>query len=346
MEIYERPDSAFYWYSFTVNGHRVRGSTKRPLSDPDAARRVLADEYTKALNAAQFGEKPEICFEDAVEKVIASVDKTSTQASYRLSGHKFIGKKVTTPGMWHVDPGDPLHLLNDFLFEDFVSARKREGLANNSINIEIRFLKRMHNLLRKKYRVDHDVSFPQLKKFEKERYFEPHEVSEIIAELEKRRGSPAYDKAKDLFVFLLNTGMRLSEALSLEWPDVNLRAYEIHNFNIKTGVTSIVPVSDKVAEILRRRDNQRQPFEGMSRAIKVLRETIHRVCNENDRVVLTKGGRATIHTCRDTYATNLRQKGLELVDIKDLLGHRNIATTQKYARADKRQTAQKARNLL
>ncbi len=38
-----------------------------------------------------------------------------------------------------------------------------------------------------------------------------------------------------------------------------------------------------------------------------------------------------VHDGRHTYAVRLRQAGVPLEDIKDLLGHKDVATTQIYA---------------
>ncbi len=51
------------------------------------------------------------------------------------------------------------------------------------------------------------------------------------------------------------------------------------------------------------------------------------------RLMLKKAGidkKISPHKLRHTYATNLLNTGAELVDIKALLGHESIATTQIY----------------
>lgn len=47
--------------------------------------------------------------------------------------------------------------------------------------------------------------------------------------------------------------------------------------------------------------------------------------------------RATIHTLRHTYATEQLEAGLSLAEIADLLGHKNIATTERYAHRRRRE---------
>ena len=49
--------------------------------------------------------------------------------------------------------------------------------------------------------------------------------------------------------------------------------------------------------------------------------------------------KVTPHKLRHTYATNLLNAEAELVDIRALLGHVNLATTQMYTHVDEERTA-------
>ncbi|MDS4059872.1 MAG: tyrosine-type recombinase/integrase [Candidatus Contendobacter sp.] len=61
------------------------------------------------------------------------------------------------------------------------------------------------------------------------------------------------------------------------------------------------------------------------------------------RVMLKKAGiemKILPHKLRHTYATNLLNAGAELVDIKALLGHESVATTQIYTNVGQEQMEQ------
>ena len=155
----------------------------------------------------------------------------------------------------------------------------------------------------------------------------------------------AYDKPKDLFLFPIESGVRLGEALSIQWSDIDLSDRELTVWNQKTSVETWVPISVRFAENLHKRHNQKAPFENMGRAVRVLRKVIDQVCNTNDRINKTKG-KATTHTLRDTYATRLDEAGVSLLQIRDLLGHAPVTKTQKYARGEARKAVETAKRVL
>jgi site-specific recombinase XerD len=58
-----------------------------------------------------------------------------------------------------------------------------------------------------------------------------------------------------------------------------------------------------------------------------------------DRAGLTD---CTAHTLRHTHATRLIQNGLNLYEVKEILGHSDIKTTMRYAHLEQTQVSKKA----
>jgi integrase/recombinase XerD len=58
---------------------------------------------------------------------------------------------------------------------------------------------------------------------------------------------------------------------------------------------------------------------------------VQRACRE---AVATAGldSSVSVHTLRHSFATHLLEQGVDIHVIQDLLGHRNIASTTRYAR--------------
>ncbi len=119
----------------------------------------------------------------------------------------------------------------------------------------------------------------------------------------------------------------------------------IDNYNTKTKKAVLVPISDRLMEVLKRLHNQSQPFMSIHRAVKNLRTAITECCPSSRRV-LAERGKATIHSCRDTFATRALKYGLSLGEVSQLLGHASIAQTQKYAKYEATATVNKAKEAL
>lgn len=348
MKLYKRPRSPYFWYEFKLNGKRHRGSTKR--TDHPSANRVMMAEYNRLLDIRQHGEKPEITLHDAFQKTVESVSG-ATKDSYQNSMNKLLGlrPRFVEAGLWSLDGNRLLSSLTDDDLEDHLQARHEEGFAQNSTNIEVRFLKRVNNLCKKRFKVNHDLTFVLPKGFVKCRSLSESEEQSVIdyclAKSAQSEDATAWAKAHDLFIYLLDTGVRLREATQIEWPDIDMGERVIDNWNHKTGKAVFVPIGDRLFEVLQRLHNQPQPFVQMDRAIKNLRKAIAECCPSSARVLAEKG-KATIHSCRDTYATRLLNRGMRLEEVSHLLGHATVQQTQKYAKFAKRDVAERARNFL
>ncbi len=342
MNLYKRDRSPYYHYRFNVNGKEYRGSTKR--KDKQSANRVMMAEYNKIMDISQHGEKPEITLKDACTLTVGSVEGR-TKESYQYATNKLLGLTAAFQGRWALGPERHLSSLTDDDLDDHRMARQEEGMRPNTVNLELRFLKRVNNYCRKRFRTNPDLDFRMLKGFAKCRSLSISEERAVIAyclEKEAEFGEGAWQKAHDLFIYLIDTGVRLGEALAVEWPDIDLNEKEIDNYNFKTGKSVFVPISDRVAEMLSRLQEQDRPFTSMDRAVKNLREAIRVMCPSTHRV-LNEKGKATIHSCRDTYATRMLNKGMRLEEVSHLLGHATVQQTQKYAKFANRPVAAKAR---
>ncbi|MDQ2066759.1 site-specific integrase [Xinfangfangia sp. CPCC 101601] len=335
MNLFKKPGSPFWWGSYTVDGKQHRFSTKRPFSDKTGAMKVLAQEYNRHQNEAQFGQKPQISLQAAMDRVVASVDG-KTQESYKTSRDRWLGQGAfNVKGHWSLDPAMPLSKLNQHHLEDHLVARSQEGLKANSIIVEVRFIQRVCNMLAPRFEVNRDLIFNKPKPFAKTRYLSDEEVQAVMNSLRDKAPSPAYVKALDLMIFLLNTGVRLHEATALEWSAISFPRKTIEVYRDKTDILSLIPMSRATEEVLQRLHNQPRPFENMSRAIRILRTAIDTHCNTNATIVRQRG-KATIHTLRDTYATRLDMAGVSLGKIAKLLGHTSIKMASKYAQTESR----------
>lgn len=341
MRLFRRDRSPYWWGEFTVDGRQHRFSTKRPISDKKGANLVLSQAYDKAMNASQFGAKPEITLAEAMESVVRSVS-LNTQRTYRSSMRAWLGEG--RPKGRGLSGSMTLSALKQSHLEAHKAQRRAEGKKANTIHSELRFLKRVVNAHRRGFATA-DLEFDMPKTFQKTRFLTKEELEAVLGFLKAKSNQQAYSKAHDLGVFLWHTGMRLNEALGLAWTDVDLPKRTVQAYRGKTHVLSLVPLSDAAAGVLMKYQHQKQPFENMSLAVRRLRAAIDAHCNTNPRVVEQRG-KATAHSLRDTFAAGLVSKGMSLHKVSKLLGHTSLAMTRKYAQLEAQDVAEEARNML
>ena len=161
--------------------------------------------------------------------------------------------------------------------------------------------------------------------------------------------------AQDLMVALTLTGGRWSEVSKLTWEQVDTAGWQtIRLWGRKTSQERIVGIPSQIAGVLKRRHAERSGStlvfpgvdgrrrSGSSKAI--LRAMDAAGLNDPDTVATY--GRATIHSLRHTYASWLLQRGADLAEVQQLLGHSTLQMTRRYAHLGRKATAAKAARLL
>ena len=128
---------------------------------------------------------------------------------------------------------------------------------------------------------------------------------------------------------LLLTGCRRNEILGLRWDDLNFQTGEIRLPDTKTG-TRMVPLTSPVAEVLNslsRTPDSPWIFPGRKKGTRLVN------LNDSwDRVRRRAGlDGVRLHDLRHTFASRALALGESLPMIGDLLGHRMVSTTARYA---------------
>lgn len=185
------------------------------------------------------------------------------------------------------------------------------------------------------------------------KYFTDEQIEIFFNEAEKRfsNGTPVYGYV-DLFYILLYTGMRLGEALALNWSDVDFNRKRIYvNKNIvdikskddgslKTIVQKstktahskrIVPLTQNAEKaFLRIKEHSRTPFVIANSKNKYV---THQQIDRTFRRIMKNSGltdsgcTCTPHSFRHTFATILFKNGCEAKTISTILGHSSIKIT-------------------
>ena len=167
------------------------------------------------------------------------------------------------------------------------------------------------------------------------------EVEALLARIPTKSATGLRNRT--LVQVFLGAGLRLAEALALLPSDVDLDRGLVRVNRGKGAKDRVVPVDAETLGWLRswleRRAalgfNGRQPvFCGVRNAGRPLR-----AC-QVQRMLASTAKAAGIerqvspHVLRHTYASRMLRRGYTLAEVRDLLGHANIATTSIYVHAD------------
>lgn len=186
----------------------------------------------------------------------------------------------------------------------------------------------------------HIERFPERRR---ERFLSPAELNRLGQVLSELEDSRAEDSNVILAVRLLVlTGCRLSEILKLRWSEVQLEKAQLWLEDSKTGRKAVWLPPQAVALLRSHTRLDGNPF-----VIRGVREGSHLVNLQKPwRRIRKQAGLegVRLHDLRHTFASMAASKGLSLPMIGALLGHRNTATTARYAHLAN-EAAQQAANV-
>jgi site-specific recombinase XerD len=152
-------------------------------------------------------------------------------------------------------------------------------------------------------------------------------------ELRKLFHAPTLPKHRILLALAYSAGLRAQELCNLKLGDIDYERMSIHVRQGKGRKDRMVPLANYMAEGLRGYIAVEKPniwlFNGKSSNSNYSSRGISSVMREAlKKTSITK--EASIHTLRHSYATHLLEQGVNIVTIKNLLGHAEIATTMVY----------------
>lgn len=145
------------------------------------------------------------------------------------------------------------------------------------------------------------------------------------------------ERERRLFMTILLTGMRKGEVEHLTWTDVNfdlgiifIQAKPQWQWKPKSD-ERVIPLSPTLRDLLAQHHAERAN-DGLVFPNKEGNLDTHIL--PKFKKVGRKAGlpSITVHALRHSFGAHLRMAGVNLADIADLLGHRDLATTQIYAK--------------
>jgi integrase/recombinase XerD len=149
-------------------------------------------------------------------------------------------------------------------------------------------------------------------------------------------------KHKAMLFTAYSAGLRVSEIVNLKIADIDSGRMQIFVARAKGKKDRYVNLSPVLLEILRKYITEYKPrpkvylFESGKCLAAYPTRTVQQIFSnaKNKAGILKEVG---IHSLRHSFATHLLDKGTDIKYIKDLLGHFNIKTTERYLHVSKKQ---------
>lgn len=177
-------------------------------------------------------------------------------------------------------------------------------------------------ILKKKLRIKLPACLP--------RAMDPEDVKAFVSQLDQPR-------SRAMFLTLLRTGMRIGELLNTRVEQVNLKQNRIDIYQaMKTQIGRVVHFTDDARDALSvwlEMGNQEKPYIFCGCRDKPLSyESARAMFKEYiEKAGISHKG-YTMHCLRHTCASELLNAGMALECLQELLGHKNIEMTRRYAR--------------
>jgi len=179
------------------------------------------------------------------------------------------------------------------------------------------------------------------------KFLERDQVDRLVTATDTSNEEGTRDRA--IMELLFSTGLRVSELTKLDKDKINLERREFGIIG-KGGRARIVFISDRACEWVQRylevrKDVFRPLFIRYSGALieENFGERMRLTPRSVERLVKKYVAKArlpvdaTVHTLRHSFATDLLVNGADLRSVQEMLGHKNIATTQIYTHITNKQ---------
>lgn len=223
--------------------------------------------------------------------------------------------------------------LNQYSVEKYKLKRVKDGVQKSTINRELACLRKMLNKAV-------DWEFLQRNPVSGVKLFsEKDNLKERVlsSEEEKRLMQSCADHIKSIIKVAIHSGMRRGEIFNLKWQDVDLEKRELNVINTKSGRSRWIPLNEVLSKEFRRmkqissqseyvfiNSNTGLPFVDIKKAFKS-------ACKR------AKVQGLRFHDLRHTFASRLVANGVDLITVKDLLGHSSVRITERYTHSNNTQ---------
>jgi integrase/recombinase XerD len=172
------------------------------------------------------------------------------------------------------------------------------------------------------------LSLPEIKK--------KQQLPGVLSKQDCKRlfAAPRPLKHKVLLSLIYSAGLRMNEARMLQPRDIDSDRMQIHIRGGKGGKDRYVPLSRVALIGLRKYFKECRPqkylFEGQMPGEPMGERSMQYILKQAVKAAGLRRTDITLHTLRHSYATHMLEEGVDIVTIKEQLGHTRLDTTLVY----------------
>jgi len=327
--VYQRKTKTGHWTIdyYDASGKRIQRVAKCAQTRQEAMialHNAVRKEFFKSQGIKE--EKRPVCFEELADLYVENYAKLNKESwkddMYRIEAHMkpFFGDLE-------------LHNVTPLLIEKYRAKRLKKGVSKSTVNREASIMKKMFNLAID-WNVAEENPVQKVKLFSekdtmKERILTEKEEAVLLAR------SSCY--LKSILITALNTGMRRGEILNLKWSQVNMEKRCLRVEQTKSGKNRMIPINGYLyRELLKVKSLNGKseyvfPNPKTGRPFTEVKKSFKNACKRAGIHDLR------FHDLRHTFATRLIESGVDLITVRDLLGHFSVRVTQRYTHSNQNQ---------
>ena len=332
MAIFKR--GRMYWFHFWWNREHIQRSTRQ--GNPRVARQMEAA-YRTALAKGEVGiveRRPVPALKEFAQRFIDAIEVRCAEKPRTIA---FYAEKLTR--LLEYDPlaSARLDRIDEGLIESYVQQRSRnkgrgnDELAPGTINRELATLRRALRLAYE-WRVIDRVPRVRLLPGERNREFVLSHAQESLYL------AAAPQPLRDIALLAADTGLRIGEALTLEWRHVHLQPANGARFgyiHIPGGKSKNarrnIPLTNRAEAMLAERALGTDPvYVFPSETGRPYRVQSMDHLHKKVRELLRLPEDFVIYSLRHTYGTRLGESGADAFTIMRLMGHSSVTVSQRY----------------
>lgn len=312
MAVYRRGGN---WYiDFTFHGQRIREmiGPSRKTAQAVIAKRKAEIAEGKFLDIRK--EPDPIKFYDFAKEYLQWSKANKKPSTYnrdlslmRQLNKEFEMKAIQEITTWQIEK---------------YKAKRKDEIKPASVNREIALLKHMYSKAIEwgKAKENPAKKVKLLKgEIKRVRFLMPDEIQRLL--------SNCADHLKPIVTVALHTGMRKGELLNLQWDQVNFDQGIISILNTKNHERRDIPMNETIKTTLKEIE-RKGPYVfcngdgGNFLNVRRSFETALRKSSIED---------FRFHDLRHTFASNLVMEGVDIMTVKELMGHKDLTMTLRYA---------------